>query len=62
MPIKINIYKCTAENIVFVIIYPMSIVKLEEETQDGIGDFATQRLLEVDLVTVDHFSGIFCSP
>jgi hypothetical protein len=62
MPSKIKIHNSIAGNFVFVIIYPMSIVELEEETQDSIRDFATQRLLEVDLVTVDHFSGIFSSP
>lgn len=42
--------------------YSMSIVELEEETQDGIWNFASQRLLEIDLVSIDHFSGIFRSP
>lgn len=40
----------------------MSIVDLEEEIQDGIWNFTTQRLLEVDLVSIDHFAGILCTP
>lgn len=42
--------------------YPMTIVDLEEEVQDGIWDFTTQRLLEVDLVAVDHLAWILCAP
>ena len=42
--------------------YPMTIVELEEEAQDCIGNFAAQRLLEVDFVSIDHLAGILASP
>jgi hypothetical protein len=40
----------------------MTVVELEEEAQDSVGDFASQRLLEVDLVSVDHLSRVLGSP
>jgi hypothetical protein len=40
----------------------MSIVKFEEETQDSVWNLTAQRLLEVDLVTIDHFTWILSSP
>lgn len=40
----------------------MSIVESEEEAQDSVRNLAAQRLLEVNLVAVDHLAGILCSP
>lgn len=40
----------------------MSIVESKEEAQNCVRNFATQRLLEVDLVSIDHLSGVLCSP
>lgn len=40
----------------------MTIVEPEEEAENGVRNLAAQRLLEVYLVTTDHFSGILCSP
>lgn len=40
----------------------MSIVDLEKEVQDGIWNFAAQRLLEVDLVSIDHLTRVLCTP
>jgi hypothetical protein len=40
----------------------VSVVELEEETQDRVGDLAAQRLLEVDLVSADHLAGVLGSP
>lgn len=42
--------------------YPVSVVELEEEAQDSVGNLAAQRLLEVDFVSVDHLAGILCAP
>lgn len=42
--------------------YSMAIVELEEETQESIWDFAAEWLLEIDLVSIDHLTGILCSP
>lgn len=40
----------------------MSIVEPEEKAQNRVGNFAAQRLLEVDLVAVDHLSRILRPP
>lgn len=42
--------------------YPVSVIELEEEAQNSVGDLAAQRLLEVDFVAVDHLAGILCAP
>jgi hypothetical protein len=46
----------------FMVNYPMAVVESKEETQNSIRNFAAQRLLEVDLVSVDHLSGVLRSP
>jgi hypothetical protein len=40
----------------------MSIVESEEEAQDGIWNLASQWLLEIDLVSIDHFCWVLSSP
>lgn len=40
----------------------MAIVELKEEAENPVWNFAAQRLLEVDLIAVDHLAGVLCSP
>lgn len=72
MPMKVNLQNMRLEGFVHDVMkrrvsperttHPMTVVELEEEAQERVGNLAAERLLEVDLVSIDHLAGILCSP
>lgn len=72
MPMKVNLQNMRLEGFVHDVMkrrvspeqitHPMTVVELEEEAQESVGNLTAERLLEVDLVSIDHLARILCSP